>query len=91
MLPSLLDMLKELPEEEQPFAELYLRHVVNILRHMPESQRFIEYAKAELSVAHHASLHERGSAADREAQTAHAPDQSGSMPLRALPSRGNSR
>jgi len=87
MLPSLMDLLAALPEEEQPFTELYLRHVVNILRHMPESQRFIEYAKAELAVAHHASMAEH----QREPDAHGEPERSGMVPLRALPSRGNSR
>lgn len=87
MLPSLMDLLAEIPEEEQPFTELYLRHVVNILRHMPESQRFVEYAKAELAVAHHAALAEHPG----ESGSQNAPEHSGMVPLRALPSRGNSR
>lgn len=64
MLHTLVALFEALPEEERPLAEQYLRHQLVLLSCMPESQRYEEYAKADMAMAHHARFAERAERAE---------------------------
>lgn len=50
---SLKPLLEDIPEHEHAYVERMLQYQLTLLSLMPEAQRYAEYSRSELALAHY--------------------------------------